>query len=378
MGIKITDMTPDTNVGGGELIPVSDAGSPKSVTTAAIKDFTIDQIEALAAGVSVSGSDGVYVLQSGVLKPVNIDLVAQRAIDTVWGKAAITVPGGTDVLPAKAGGTTEKTITLTVLAEFVRSTIEAAILDVSDLSAAGALSGTDVFLVTQGTTGKKVTLTAVYNAIYAGLQSYIEGLTEATALDSSDVFLTISGGVPKMVLLSTIMSNMGDCIAPASTTENKIPQWASGQKTLKDGLTLQTAVRASGTAADSSVPTEKAVRDLHAAALTNKLTIIDGGVSTLLTAAQTGALVLLNSNDVVTLPAATGSSGVFFDFIAQTVATQAPRIEPNASEVINLQGTDLTGGKYADAAAIGDTLRLVCDGAKWWTVHGSGTWTHEA
>lgn len=103
--------------------------------------------------------------------------------------------------------------------------------------------------------------------------------------------------------------------------------------------------------------------------------VIDAGASTTLTVAQSGSLVLLNSSDVVTLPAA--SAGVFYKFLAQTVATQGPRIDPNGSEVINLQGTDLTGGNYAEAAAIGDTLTLYSDGAKWWTIHGTGTWTYE-
>ena len=73
MGIKISDMTPDDSIGGSEMIPVSDSGSPKRVNTGQIKDYVIDQIEAISAGSSVSGSDGVYILQGGALKPVDID-----------------------------------------------------------------------------------------------------------------------------------------------------------------------------------------------------------------------------------------------------------------------------------------------------------------
>jgi len=108
------------------------------------------------------------------------------------------------------------------------------------------------------------------------------------------------------------------------------------------------------------------------------LQTVDAATDTTLTAAQSGSLVLLNSSDVVTLPAAASSTGVYYRFLAQTVTGTAPQIDPNASEVINLQGTDLTGGKYADAAAIGDTLTLYCDGTKWWTIQSSGTWTSEA
>ncbi|MHC4635857.1 MAG: hypothetical protein ACYSYU_11750 [Planctomycetota bacterium] len=37
MGIKISEMAHDTSIGGAEMIPESDAGSPKHITTADIK-----------------------------------------------------------------------------------------------------------------------------------------------------------------------------------------------------------------------------------------------------------------------------------------------------------------------------------------------------
>lgn len=52
----------------------------------------------------------------------------------------------------------------------------------------------------------------------------------------------------------------GDVKGPQSTTENKIPQWDSANKKLKDGKTVQTSVRASASATDDALPTEKAVR----------------------------------------------------------------------------------------------------------------------
>ena len=45
-GLSIDDATPDTSVGGGELIPVSDAGSPKSMTVAQVKDYVLARIAA--------------------------------------------------------------------------------------------------------------------------------------------------------------------------------------------------------------------------------------------------------------------------------------------------------------------------------------------
>jgi hypothetical protein len=265
MGIKISEMTLDSSIGGAELIPVSDAGSPKRVVVGDLKNYVVDQIEAIAAGTAVTGADGVFILQAGAMKPVDIDLVAQHAIDTIWGKAAISTADGADVLAAKDDGTTEKTMTLTTLKTYIAGAIYSSGLTLATLDAAGALVGADVLLVNQSGTPKRTTLTAVNAAIYAALNAYVTALGANSSPADSDVFYCIQGGVEKKVTLSTLKGVFGSVIAPATTTENKLPQWASGQKTLKDGLTLRTAVRANATADDTSVPTEKAVRDLEKA-----------------------------------------------------------------------------------------------------------------
>ena len=278
MGIKISEMTADASIGGSEMIPVSDAGTAKRVTVDQIKQHTIDAIEATAAASSVTGADGVFILQGGVLKPVDIDVVAQHVIDTVWGKAAESSPADAHVVPLK-NGSTEKTLTLTALAEYVRAEIQAAILDVTDLGAAGALGTDDLYLVTQSGVGKKVTFSTFRTAIYSALATHVAGLSAVTTPADADTLYIVQGGTGKKVTVAQLRSTMGgDTIAPAITTEDKVPQWDSTAKTLKDGLTLRTVVRASGTAADTSLPTEKAVRDLFGSGLIDGQTEIGGAL----------------------------------------------------------------------------------------------------
>lgn len=260
MGIKISDMTPDASIGGAELIPVSDAGAARSVTIAGIKNYVVDAIEAAAAGTAVTGADSVFVLQGAVLKPVDIDLVAQHAINTVWGKAAETAVDALDIIPLKDGGTTEKTVTAAILAAYILGAIKASVLDVSTLGDA-TLGSTDYLLVTQGTTAKKTTLSAINAAIYAALKAYVAALAAATSTNDADLLYIVQGGVEKQISITTLKTTFGSTVAPAATTENKVPQWSSAQKTLKDGLTVQAAIRASGTAVDTALATEKAVRD---------------------------------------------------------------------------------------------------------------------
>ncbi len=264
MSVKMntTDMPNADPAVATDFIPIDRGGTPRSLTPVGVKDYTIAQIEAIAAGGSVADGNGLFALQGGNLKPVDIDLVTQRAIDIVWGKAAQATGADANVLPLKDGAT-EKTITLAILAAYIRGKIEATILDVSTLDSASTLVGANNLLVVQGSTAKKTTITAINTAIYAGLKDHVEALTEATSVNDSDEMYIIQGGTARKTTVEALKSGVEDAVlAPPTTTHNKIPQWSATQKTLKDGLTLRTAVREIGSTDDASVPTEQAVRNM--------------------------------------------------------------------------------------------------------------------
>ena len=249
MGINIADMTPATSLAGTELLPASVAGAPRSVATALMASHTIDEIEAIESAVAVSATDEVYILQGGALKPVDIDLITQRAIDIVWGKDAHTTAADTDVVPVLDGGTTEKTMTLTVLATYIQSAIRAAVLNLSTLAAADTLAGTDIILVTQGAVGKRTTLSAINSAIYASFYTWANSLSELIAGADEHELYVMAGGVNRKITLATVKAYLGISglvSAPPSSTENKVPQWSATSKTLKDGLAVVDTLPAAG------------------------------------------------------------------------------------------------------------------------------------
>lgn len=251
MGIKISDMTPDASIGGAELIPVSDAGAARSVTIAGIKSYVVDAIEAVTAGTAVTGTDSVFILQGGALKPVDIDLVAQHAINTVWGKAAETVVDAADIIPLKDGGTTEKTVTAAILAAYILGAIKASVLDVSTLDPATLGTG-DYLLVTQGTTAKKTTLSAINAAIYAALAAHVVAATAAPATADADMFYVVKGTTPYKMTLAQIATHIGGGVA-GSGAANALAQW-SATDTLKTGPTLA-LIADLGSDSDSVIPT---------------------------------------------------------------------------------------------------------------------------
>ncbi len=263
MGIKIVDMTQDGSCAGTEIIPTSKGGNPRAITAEEISDYTIDQIEAISAGSSVTGADGVFVLQGGALKPMDIDVVAQHAIDTIWGKGAEASPDSADVMALKDGGTTEKTITLSVLAEYVRATVEATILDVSDLAdGSGTLATTDYLLVTQGTTAKQITVQDIYDAIYAGLAAHVTGKTALSgpAVDADTLYVVRSGTAYKITLAQIATHAAGSAMIDGSGTSDHLAQWADSD-TLQAGPAIVDSASGFAGGSDTVVPTSKAVRD---------------------------------------------------------------------------------------------------------------------
>ncbi|WP_309381973.1 hypothetical protein [Cerasicoccus frondis] len=256
MSLQIDNSDNDASVTGAELIPVSDSGSPKHVTITQVRNFTIDEIEAITAALAVSGADSVFIMQGGSLKPVDIDLVAQHAIDTVWGKTAETDPDSADVIPLKDGGTTEKTITLAYLATYVKGAIEAAILDISDLDAVASLNDTDELLVTQGTTAKKVDFSEIISSIYESLATHVTGKDAVTTPTDSDVFYVIQGGAAKKITLEQIADHIEGGIGGTGTAD-ALAQWVD-EDTLKAGPAIAESFDAGS---NSAIPTTKAVRD---------------------------------------------------------------------------------------------------------------------
>lgn len=292
--LEIDDMDADDSIGGSEKIPCSDATTPKYITPTQLKSYIIDQIEAITAGTVVADDDKVYILDAtdSALKPVDVDLVTQQGIDKMWGKTAETSPDDADVMLLRDGGTTEKTVTLANIADYILDTIESEILDVSDLDdGSGALSTSDYLLVTQGTTGKQVTVDDLNDLIYSSFKDYVDGLAEVTVSADEDVFYCIQGGTEKQVTLEEIHTYLGNPpTAPASTTENGVPQWSNATGGLKDGLGLQTELGDPGV--DTNIVTEQGIREAidtivydqedigEALADADELIIDDGGLGT--------------------------------------------------------------------------------------------------
>ena len=265
--MTIDEADRDAAVGGGELIPVSDAGSPKSVSVAQIKDYALAQIAALSAASGISiDDDSVYVLRGGVVTRVVASTLAAAIMNEAFGRAAVASPNGNEVLAVK-DSTLRKTITFTALKEWLEANMTVTPdLTLADAANAGTLGDSDVTLVVQAAAGKKVALGTLKDYVLGKLAAYIAAQAAAQSVSSTDVIWLVQGGVTRKATVAQLVGSSGDVKGPAATTENKIPQWDSVQKKLKDGLEIVSTLNSASDnpsdnpPTDSQVPTAAAVR----------------------------------------------------------------------------------------------------------------------
>lgn len=259
---KIDEATPDTNIGGGEKIPMDDAGAAKFATTGQIKDYVLAQLAAAAAASGVSlDNDKVYLLQGGAIKPLTAATLAGTILDYAFGLVSVSEPNGNEIIPIKDSGT-KKTITFAGLKEWLEDNLSIdADLDVSDLPAASEpLMDTDLLLIARGSTNGKLSIFGFKDYVLGKLAAYVGALTAANSVSTSDVVYIIQSGTEKKCTVAQLLASIspGDVTGPQTTTENKIPQWDSTAKKLKDGLEVVTSI--SQTPQGTKIPTEGAVR----------------------------------------------------------------------------------------------------------------------
>ena len=258
--LVIDDATRDTTVGGNELIPVSDAGAPKAMTTGQVKDYVIAQIAAITAASGISlDDDKVYLLKGGALKPVSAATLAAAVMAEAFGRTAVAEITGNEVFAVK-NGNTRGTITVEALQEYLEENMTVdADLDVSELdTVAMPLETTDLLLVSRGGDNKKLTIANLRDWCLGAFAAYVGSLTAAASLGDTDVIYIVQGGTAKKCTVAQLRGTAGDVTGPDSTTENNVPQWDSTAKKLKNGKAVVTSL---ASATDGQIPTAKAVKD---------------------------------------------------------------------------------------------------------------------
>ena len=258
--MKIDDATIDTDVTGVELVPASDGGAAKALKVSSIADYALSLLK--AAGEVTATTDGsIYLLKDGEIRRIGADALAKAVLDYGFGKAGVAEINGNEVVGVRDAGT-QKTVTLDALKTWLAANVTAkAALDFVDVDAAAKpYDGGSYLLLGVGDANKKVSIADFGAWVHGKFAEYVKALTAANAVTSSDTLFIVQGDGAKCCTVAQLMAALGagDTIAPATTTEDKVPQWSASQKTLKDGLELakEIAAEPNGT----KLATEGAVR----------------------------------------------------------------------------------------------------------------------
>lgn len=273
LGAQITALSAATLADSDEYA-LSQGGTAKKVTftnlSARVHAQLNDFVGGLSAVVTPADADKVYVLQGTTAKYVTLTTLANAYLaaeldveDFDWGMTEADPAVAGDMLLMERGGTRYK-LDVDTLVTYAGSGLQSAVLDFSALAAATPNTA-DRFVVDDAGTEKQLTLANLETKLWTDFATYVAGLSENTTVTATDKIYVIQSGTAKWMdpdaLAAYLTVTDGDVIGPVATTEDNVPQWDSTTKTLKDGLTVVTAVRFDGTEVDTALATEKAVSE---------------------------------------------------------------------------------------------------------------------
>lgn len=264
MSDTVTDMTideapSDLEVSGAELLPISDGGVAKKLTTGDIKDWVLAKIAEITAAESVSvGSDGVYILKSGEIKPVDSECLAKAVLNYGFGKVAVVEMDGNEIIGVK-DSTQQKTITTGQFKSWLEGNMTVtATVDLANMTSAGTLGDSDLALVAQAAGNRKVSISTLKDYALGKLAAFVSSLTAAQSVGADDVIYLVQGGQARKATVSQLVGGTGDVIAPLSHVAGNIPTWDDTAKKLTTGLGVVTAISTSAPSV-GCVPTASAV-----------------------------------------------------------------------------------------------------------------------
>lgn len=230
------------------------------------------------------------------------------------------------------------------------------------------------------------------NALFGYIAASDQTTKEGYLVDASGVVIDSASVIPYGVITdggaSGSLSTMALFAGYAGTLSLKV---GATTDTITAGTLLQQnadgTVRANigtgrivGIATQAAVATELVEAVIIPAITANAFVLVDADGATITAAQAVGGYISnLGAAAAATfaLPAALPGMSV----VAIVEAAFALRLDPNGTETIALPSTGVQGaaGKYLEADAVGEKVKLVCLTAGTWSVeHYSGTWTAQA
>jgi hypothetical protein len=203
---------------GPEKFPLLDGTSSRHATAALLAAFAIDQLHQASVITTVADADELNVFQSDIEKIITAQNFFNWVVDKLEaiGTSATIVSG--DKLVFNDGGVLRQ-IDIDDVRTFLGSTEIALGAEIAALSVA-TLADSDQYVVSQTTTARKTTFSAIAARVHSQFLAYVASLSAVATLADADTFYVSDSGVASKVTAQTIatyvQSEVGAAIVSAA------------------------------------------------------------------------------------------------------------------------------------------------------------------
>lgn len=180
------------------------SGMGRTATGANLASYIIGAQNSASEAVAAAAGDDFLIFRSGTQYKLDIGLLSTHVLASGWSASSGSPVVTADKILIGRGGVTYS-VTVDQLSTFVLNGVQSTVLNLTGLSSATLASGS-LFLVGDGSTARKATLTELETKLWADFQTYVSGLTALTALEDADVFYVIEGSTPKKITSANIAS----------------------------------------------------------------------------------------------------------------------------------------------------------------------------
>jgi hypothetical protein len=201
---KVASLTAAGALSTADKYLVNQSGTSVVTTLSAIEtkvyaDF-LTYTTGLTDAATVGATDKFYCIAAGTTAKYTTGLeIATYALANAWSVGTATTPALTgDKLLAYRSGTGTISLTVDVLATYCQTGLAAAASNISGLSAITTVGSTDLLLVCQTTTGKKITMANFETQVYGDFLAYLGGLGAVTTVAGTELLYCIQTSAKKL------------------------------------------------------------------------------------------------------------------------------------------------------------------------------------
>ena len=187
---------------GPEKFPLLDGTSSRHATAALLAAFAIDQLHQASVITTVADADELNVFQSDVEKIITAQNFFNWVVDKLEAIGTSTTIVSGDKLVFNDGGVL-KQIDIDDVRTFLGSSEVALGAEIAALSAA-TLADSDQYVVSQTTTARKTTFSAIAARVHSQFLAYVATLPAIDTLADGDTFYASDSGVASKVTASTL------------------------------------------------------------------------------------------------------------------------------------------------------------------------------